>query len=54
MTQYKLSGGGEIYATKKQAIEQARFYARLVGYKPEIRTIKNGVVSFDSVPYTLY
>lgn len=52
--QYKLLGGGEIYKTKKEAIQKARFYARIVGYKPEIRPIKNGVVLFDSVPYELY
>lgn len=54
MLQYKLLGGGEIYKTKKQAIEQARFYAHIVGYKPEIRVIKDGVVQFESVPYSLY
>ena len=54
MLQYKLLGGGEIYKTKKQATEQARFYANIVGYKPEIRVIKDGVVQFESVPYSLY
>lgn len=54
MLQYKLLGGGEIYKTKKQAIEQARFYAHIVGYKPEIRIVKDGVVQFESVPYNLY
>lgn len=54
MTQYKLLGGGEIYNSKEKAIEKARFYARIVGFKPEIRKIENGVVQFDSVEYTLY
>lgn len=53
-TQYKLLGGGEIYNTKEKAIEQARFYARIVGYKPEIRVIKDGKVCFESVEYNLY
>lgn len=54
MTKYKLLGGSGIYNTKKDAIAKARFYARIVGYKPEIRVIENGVVQFETVPYTLY
>jgi hypothetical protein len=54
MIKYKLLGGGEIYNTKEQAIKQARFYANIVGFKPEIRVIKDGVVQFESVDYKLY
>ncbi len=51
---YKLLGGGEIYNSKEEAIEQARFYAHIVGFKPEIRVIKDNKVQFDTVEYTLY
>ena len=52
--QYKLLGGGDIYNSKAEAIKQARFYANIVGFKPEIRIIKDNVVQFETVEYTLY
>lgn len=51
MIQYKIIGSNQLFNDVNACIEYAKGISRVVGYKPEIRKVKDGITMFESVQY---
>lgn len=51
MIQYKIIGSNQLFNDVNECIEYAKGISKVVGYKPEIRKVKDGITMFESVQY---
>lgn len=51
MIQYKIIGSNQIFNNVDDCIQYAKGISRVIGYKPEIRKIKDGITMFESIQY---